>query len=395
MYSFFGKALNKKDGEILGRISSKALGWLNREKRNTILKVEDFDINPKGYLAVITSKDINGNVPNLYKNVPILYSIKQFDKFVDGDIVLLEFNKNMGTILYERNSHTNAILVTEKCNNYCLSCPQPPKDDSFNRTQFNKKLIRLMDKNTEYLGITGGEPTLMGDELLELINECKISLPKTHVHMLTNGRWYKNEKNVQKLAEIRHPKFSLGIPIFADTDKEHDYLMGAKNSLIQTIDGLYNLAKYRQSIEIRVVITKLNCERLPQIAEFIYQNFPFVAHIALMGMEPTGLAAKNIDELWVDPCDYMPKLEEATFYLSRRFMHVSIYNHQLCILPQNLWPFARQSISTWKNVYFSECKKCDIIGKCGGFFVSMEKKHSKNIRAVKLDSLKKPAVKVP
>jgi hypothetical protein len=34
---------------------------------------------------------------------------------------------------------------------------------------------------------------------------------------------------------------------------------------------------------VRVVIHALTYRRLPQLAEFIYRNFAFAAHVALMG----------------------------------------------------------------------------------------------------------------
>ena len=38
---------------------------------------------------------------------------------------------------------------------------------------------------------------------------------------------------------------------------------------------------------------------------------PFVEQVALMGLEITGLARRNFDDLWIDPIDYQPQLAEA------------------------------------------------------------------------------------
>lgn len=61
-----------------------------------------------------------------------------------------------------------------------------------------------------------------------------------------------------------------------------------------------------------------------------------------MGLEMFGLVHKNLDELWIDPFDYGDVLREATGVLSLAGMNVSIYNHQLCVTPRELWPFTRQ-----------------------------------------------------
>jgi radical SAM protein with 4Fe4S-binding SPASM domain len=77
----------------------------------------------------------------------------------------------------------------------------------------------------------------------------------------------------------------------------------------------------------------------------------------------------------------MIELEDAIEFLSSRKMNVSIYNSQLCLLPQSLWKFTKKSISDWKNIYLKECSNCKMMEHCGGLFASSEKYHSKNIKA--------------
>ena len=61
-------------------------------------------------------------------------------------------------------------------------------------------------------------------------------------------------------------------------------------------------------------------------------------------------------------------------------MNVSVFNHQLCVVDESVWPFARKSISDWKNVYLDACAGCGVRQDCGGFFQSATKKHSKHIQ---------------
>jgi hypothetical protein len=114
----------------------------------------------------------------------------------------------------------------------------------------------------------------------------------------------------------------------------------------------------------------MTVDRLPGLASFIYRRLPFVEHIALMGLEPMGFTKQNRDRLWIDPVDYIQPLGDAVFHLANRGMAVSIYNLPLCILPEPLRPFARQSISDWKNTFAPECTGCDLISHCSGFFAS-------------------------
>jgi hypothetical protein len=123
-------------------------------------------------------------------------------------------------------------------------------------------------------------------------------------------------------------------------------------------------------VEIRVVLHRHTYQRLPKLAEFIYRNLPFASHIALMGLEMMGFAVPNLPELWIDPAEYGRELREAVEHLAGRGMDVSIYNHQLCIVPREVWPYCRKSISDWKNDYLPVCSGCAERKNCGGFFTS-------------------------
>src|SRR5262249_31796220 len=155
-----------------------------------------------------------------------------------------------------------------------------------------------------------------------------------------------------------------------DIDHIHDYVVQARRAYEETIRGIYALAEAGVRIELRVVLHKQTTPRLPQLADFITRNLPFVEQVALMGLEMTGLTPRNLGELWIDPVAYEDQLTDATTRLALSGMTVWIYNHQLCTIPKALWPFARKSISDWKNVYVDKCASCGARDDCGGFFHS-------------------------
>lgn len=135
----------------------------------------------------------------------------------------------------------------------------------------------------------------------------------------------------------------------------HDYVVQARGAFDETIIGLHNLAQARVPVEIRIVVHRQTYQRMPQLSQYIYRNLTFASHIAFMGLEVIGFGKANINSLWIDPADYADELEAAVSMLATVGMNVSIYNHQLCTLPESLWPFSRRSISDWKNEYADEC----------------------------------------
>ena len=335
-----------------------------RDKKNSLLKI------------YITNSKNPKIIPN-YKNRNIIFSVDELDRLKIGDVVLVNTEGEI-IVFYQKKSNDNIIFITQACNCNCIMCPQALNKEEKNYTNLNIDLIKLIDKKTEFLALTGGEPTLHKEELIRIIGECKKHLPKTSLILLTNGINFEDFDFTKELISISHPDVTIAVSLQSDIDKIHNMMM-EKEVFYRTLKGIYNLARFKQKIEIRIVITKLNYQRLNNFAEFIYYNFPFVYHIALMGLEPTGNALKNIDRLWVDPFEYKDILKETVQILHQRDMFVSIYNHQLCTLHVALWQFAEKSISIWKNIYLDLCERCDYKNDCGGFFRSSKKIHSRFI----------------
>jgi His-Xaa-Ser system radical SAM maturase HxsC len=308
-----------------------------------------------------------------------------------GDVVGVAASGQHIRVLWRQNSRQNSVLLTERCDHYCLMCSQPPKnvnDDQLLDDAF--ELIRLLPRTTTDIGFTGGEPTLYGDSLMRLLTLCRNLLPFAAVHILSNGRRFVSKDFAASYAAVENPNQMVGIPIYGAEPALHDYVVQARGAFDETVRGIVNLGELRQRIELRVVLHKQTAPHLADIADFIARNLPFVEQVALMGLEPTGLARANMDDLWIDPLDYQPELVEAVRRLDRRRVRTMIYNHQLCLLDRELWPFAVRSISDWKNEYHAECLKCRVIDACGGFFHSAKYRISENIRAIDPEETMKP-----
>lgn len=366
-----GTSYNIED-DIVGRITFGRRNIFSRS--NDILVCKDIDKPAFGYLATITEKKTFSAMNKPYCKVDSI------EKFNEGDVVVIN-KKGEIIFVYEIKSNHNALMATERCNHRCIMCPQPPILQEKDKTPFNIQLISLFDKNTQEIGITGGEPTLIGDNLFTLINHIKKELPQTAISILSNGVKFANKEYVMKLAKCRHKDLQIDIPLFSDIAEEHNRIVGAQ-TFYKTVQGLYNLALFHQRIGLRIVVHKQTYKRLPQFADFIYHNFPFVAQVAFMQMETTGLAKENFEELWIDPYDYNNELREAVLLLADRGMKPYIYNAQLCVLPEDIRCYAQQSISDWKDIYIEKCDGCVLKGQCAGFFESNRQAHSSHIKKV-------------
>lgn len=363
-------------------IFAPIVGKVTRDRKSTdyshILIIEGYFEGTEQFIAIITRLSLPDTLQKSY-----VHEIKLLDHLSDGDIVVINTDGVVNT-LYRVNSFQNSILVTERCNSNCLMCSQPPKDrdDIPYLHNIHKQLLPLIPKDCLELGITGGEPTLMGNLFFDLLNQIRKELPETEIHCLTNGRTFAWSKFANELGKLEIDRLMLGIPLYSDYAQKHDYVVQAEGAFEQTMLGLYNLASNGVRIEIRIVLHKQTIPRLGKLAQFIYKNLPFVEHVAFMGLEYQGYTPHNIDKLWIDPVEYMNELGDAVTYLSSKDMNVSIYNSQLCLMPKELWHFSRKSISDWKNIYMEECGNCSVFGTCGGLFASGQKKHSEFLKAI-------------
>ena len=264
-----------------------------------------------------------------------------------------------------------------------MCCQPPNNNDDLERNYIkNIKLIDTAPTTLPSIGITGGEPTLLGSKLFSLIDYIKYKLPETEIHLLTNGRAFADINYAKELLHCGRDNILIGVPIHSDCSVDHDYITQSEGSFEETMLGLYNLERCGFDVELRIVLNKITCQRLPQMANFIYRNLPFIRYVAFMGMEYTGYTIRNHKIVWIDPLEYQTELENAVFELHRWGMNVSIFNLTHCVLNERLWKFAVKSISDWKNEYAEFCEECIMKNECCGLF-STSKKQSIGLEPIK------------
>jgi hypothetical protein len=92
----------------------------------------------------------------------------------DGDVLRFDHSSRKFRTLFRRNSAHNSFLVTERCNNYCLMCSQPPKDvdDRWILSEI-KESLPLIGPATCALTFTGGETLSDREDFVAVLKECR------------------------------------------------------------------------------------------------------------------------------------------------------------------------------------------------------------------------------
>jgi His-Xaa-Ser system radical SAM maturase HxsC len=319
--------------------------------------------------------------PDIDVPAPALRLPADLAHLAPGDIIGVTPDGTRISVLWKEAAAHNSLLLTEQCDNYCLMCSQPPKEREdawlFQRA---KSVVSLLPLSARTLGLTGGEPTLNAEALIDLLEHCRDTAPWVSLHLLSNGRRFADPDFTRRYAQVGLDDIMVGIPVYAPEAGLHDYIVQAEGAFEETVRGILNLASLGQNVEIRVVVQRHTVPILADLATFITRNLPFIDQVALMGLEMTGLARPNSAEVWIDPFDYQRELLQATRILADAHIATRIYNHQLCVLDEQLWPYAVRSISDWKNDYLDMCHQCTARDACGGVFTTSGNRLSRYLR---------------
>jgi His-Xaa-Ser system radical SAM maturase HxsC len=322
------------------------------------------------------------------KSRAALYYLDEWcDYLLDGDIIrlgpALPNHRDNAHVLFRAKANSNSVLLTERCDHYCLMCSQPPKknDDSV-LLEEAFQLLSLIPADTTSIGLTGGEPTLYGDQLIELIEYASFSNPAMRLDLLTNGKRFSDMAYSQKLASVGHKNLLVCVPLYSYDPEQHDFVVQCRGAFDPTIQGIINLKATGTKVQVRIVLHRETIPTLLKTAQFIAMNLRFIDEVALMGLETIGFAKANLDSLWVDPYSYQEVVKESVQLLADYGIPVYLFNQQLCLISPEIELHYVKSISDWKNDFVGVCVQCSRRHECGGFFSSnVDRKYSQYLKA--------------
>ncbi|RDP17589.1 His-Xaa-Ser system radical SAM maturase HxsC [Escherichia coli] len=326
--------------------------------------------NPQFYLPnlLVIETQLDSRLPAYFANFVV--STDLFNSIEDGDIGIVN-NGNMLRVILSRRANHNTVLVTERCNNNCLFCSQPPKTGNDDWLLNQSALAIASFSLNGIVGVSGGEPLLYGEDFLHFLDFVIENSPETALHVLTNGRKFADVSFTQQMKERSEKlKITFGIPLYSSRSSVHDYLVGSEGAFDETVRGLINAGNSGINIELRIIPTLANYMELDKLIEFAGRVFSNINQISLMGLESIGWARKNWSSIFIEHDSYNEKILSAIGTAQRAGIPLTIFNYPLCHLPERAWGFATQSISDWKNYYPKECDECTQKSSCAGYFSS-------------------------
>lgn len=292
---------------------------------------------------------------------------------LDGDTLLVVPRRKMAHRLIRANSRHNTLLVTERCDQLCVMCSQPPKKHHTDMFPLFETAVMLAPEHAT-IGLSGGEPTLFKADLLRFLRRTMEARPDVNFHILTNGQ-HLNRTDVTALRALDMTRILWGVPCYSSDRAIHDELVGKPGAFARLRPSLGLLCEAGARVELRTVVMRPNTHGLPDLARLITTTLPFVEMWAIMQLENIGYARQNWNSLFFDSSTGFEPIAKALDFAVSRGIRTELYNFPLCTVPMRYRSFAPSTISDWKRSYVDDCAACSLKPHCGGFFEWHPKVH--------------------
>ena len=257
--------------------------------------------------------------------------------------------------------------VTFRCNQNCLNCIAIPTEMSkLGEVPFEYlvSVVNALPKG-DYLGLTGGEPTLSPNlpRILQYVRDVR---PDLYVFAVSNGRMFYYDWYADLIASVRPPSFRIGVAVYGDRPSIHDYITQSPGSFKQMWRGLRNIVERDIPLEVRYIAHRINYRLIPSFAEKLVDWVPEVDRVVILNIKYTGNAWRNKERLFVRESDVVPYATKAVDILRDAGINVRLYHFPLCILPEDYRDIAK-GMTKPEEYEFSllpQCERCKMKDEC-------------------------------
>jgi His-Xaa-Ser system radical SAM maturase HxsC len=285
---------------------------------------------------------------------------------LDGDVVLVEPGGKRIERLLRAGSPHNTLLVTERCDQLCVMCSQPPKKTHVDRFDLLEQACLLAEPNL-VIGISGGEPTLYKEQLFGMIERVLGERPDLAFHVLSNGQHFEAH-DVERLRQPLFRQVLWGIPLYAPRPALHDEIVGKQGAFARLEDSFAHLLMSGARVELRTVLVATNLEAMPALARHVATRLRFIHAWSIMQLEHVGFARNRWPQLYVDHSRDFGPLAAALDHAKLHGVPARLFNFPRCTVPEPYRHLAAASISDWKRKYVLACESCRERDDCTGFF---------------------------
>ena len=294
------------------------------------------------------------------------FTVATQDQALDGDVVLIDPARGAAERLIRRSSKHNSLLITERCDQLCVMCSQPPKKTHVDRFKYFKQACLLAPPGA-VIGASGGEPTLYKHELLGLIEATLLERPDLQFHVLSNGQHF-DMADVERLRQPLYRRVTWGIPLYSADPATHDQLVAKVGAFERLEQSMHVLLLAGSNIELRTVVMRTTVQGLEALAFHLASRLSFIVSWSIMQLENIGFAKNRWAQLYYDHAADFAPIARALDRAGVNGLRARLFNFPLCTVPAHYRYLAPASISDWKRKYAPSCSSCAARNECSGFF---------------------------
>lgn len=214
--------------------------------------------------------------------------------------------------------------------------------------------------------ITWWEPTLNPD-YFKILSYLREQFPESKLVQLTHGDHFADDDFSQKIATIDN--YHICVPLHGFNAETHEAIVRKKNAFHLLMKGILNILKYRKpghTLEIRIIIQKMNIDYLDKMYLLIQRYFPQVDSISTIMMEFEWQAIDNLQKTHLSYTEVMRKNEAIFLKWSWIFgSKFRLYHFPLCtVKDKRLWPFVWRTLPAHEITFVKSCMDCKSAKHC-------------------------------
>lgn len=285
---------------------------------------------------------------------------------LDGDVVLVQPDAGRIERLLRAGSPHNTLLTTERCDQLCVMCSQPPKKTHVDRFDLFEQACLLAEADS-VIGISGGEPTLYKKALLGMVERVLSARADLEFHILTNAQHFTPD-DIARLRAPIYRRVCWGVPLYAADAELHDRIVGKTGAHARLMPSFATLMRAGARVELRTVLVRDNLNALPALARLVTAKLRFIDAWSIMQLENIGFAKNRWSDLYVDHRLTFEPIAAALDHAALHGVAARLFNFPRCTVPDDYRDQAAASISDWKRKFAPACAECSARDNCCGFF---------------------------
>ncbi len=262
----------------------------------------------------------------------------------------------------EKKYIDHLVPINNVCNQACNFCSAEYRMKG-NKPISLKTIFKQILEKGNYIQISGWEP-LLNPDLYKILYFIRKNKSNCFIEFQTNWVFLLENNNLDKLQKFNIWLYNVNYP--CHIEEINDKIVWIRWTLKKREQAMKEIIKRWLNLRINIIINKVNYIYLPEMIDYINNNFRWLERVQLSFTKAMWAADKN-DEV-------VPKYEEASIYIIKFLekaekykLKVDVDHIPICFL----WKYIQNhvdyhKIRFWeKGVFLEEknyvekCKDCD------------------------------------